>query len=391
MAASENAYRTTSELRILIVGGGIAGLTLAALLRQRGLRPVVIEQAQAYAPVGYVLTLWPAGGRILKGLGLHERFVAAGLPMRRYNVAGEDGRVIRGYDLDAPSRTYGPLISIARADLLEVLRAGLLDAPIRMGTTVAAIVQDSAAVSATFSDGTRAEFDLVVGADGLRSRVRELVFGRTPLRYAGVTGWAFWIEPEFEPPDEITEYWGAGHFFGVYPAKGRLAAFVALAAPANAPDPPTGRIERIRREFGHLGGIVPQILTELREPESIHHDDFNDLKMKLWRKGRVVLIGDSSHGILPTGGVGASLAMESAAALADELSRADSRDLELALDRYVRRRRPRVDRIQAQSRLMGRFMLIRGRRLSAMRNWLLRFYSDQAMLRYWSAILNEPI
>ncbi|MGH7934851.1 MAG: FAD-dependent oxidoreductase [Candidatus Binataceae bacterium] len=388
---NDGTYRSGAELRVLIVGGGIAGLTLGALLRQRGCRPVIVEWSHHYDRAGYVLGLLPVGGRILEGLGLYQRFEAVGVPLDCYNVADGGGRVLKSYNFESFSRVYGSMLLVHRADLLRLLREGLDDVAVRMGVTVERIDQRGDSVAATFSDSTSEEFDLVAGADGLRSRVRELIFGKVPLHYCGFTGWGFWIKPEFTMPHAITEYWAPGRFFGIYPTKDALACFIAESAPAGREDPVERRIERIRRDFGHLGGIVPRILAALDRPAEMFHDDFCDLRMESWSRNRVVLAGDSAHAILPTGGVGASMAMESAAVLADELSRADSRDLPLALERYERRRRKRVDRIQSQSRLLGRLALVNSSALSALRNQLIKLYSANAAVKYWRRILTELI
>ena len=111
---------------------------------------------------------------------------------------------------------------------------------------------------ATFDDGAVGVYDLVVGADGIHSRMRRLIFPDAPLRYQGMAGWAFWIDPTHAPRTEVTEYWGAGRFFGIYPAKDAFCCFVVAAAPAEQADPVARRIDRIRAAFANLGGVVPQ-------------------------------------------------------------------------------------------------------------------------------------
>ena len=377
-------------MRILIVGGGIAGLTLAALLRQRGIHPQVVEKSQGYGGTGYVLTLWPVGSRILKGLGLYEPFYARSQPLRHYAACDEGGRVLRPFDFTAISARYGPVLGVRRSDLIDILRHGCGDLPIRLGTTITSLQPEGDAVRATFADHTTQTFDLVVGCDGIHSRTRELVFGDVPLTYVGWTGWAWWLDPSLSNPETITEYWSAGRFLGLYPAKEALCCFCALPVPQHAPDPAEGRPTKLRRGFKGLGGLAPKALEQLPPGEQIWHDDFCDVWMPTWARGRVLLIGDAGAAILPTAGIGASMAMESAAALADELSRADAASVDLAVRLFVKRRRRRVDAVQAVSRRLARFTLLKSRILTYLRNKIVPFLNERLLLGGLVRMQEEP-
>ena len=378
-------------MRVLIVGGGIAGLTLAGLLQQRGFRPEVVEKTHDYGGVGYVLGLWPAGSSILKGLGLYEDYAEAGELFSTYSIADSHGETLHSYDMASLADEYGPAYLVMRAELVDRLRSRVDDDLVRMGTTVSALEQDAESVHVSFDDGSAGTYDLVVGADGIRSQIRELVFGDVPLDYHGFTGWAFWVDPELASPGDVVEYWTAGRFFGLYPTEDRLACFVAKSAEPNEPDPVETRIERIRDEFGDLGGVVPDVLADLTDPTDVWHDDFNDVRMDEWYDGRVVLIGDASHAVLPTAGVGASMAMESAAVLADELTRTDSRFVTNAFERFVDRRRERVDRIQTKSRRMGSIAMLDNGVLAALRNQSVKIYSQERLEAYWRDILSSDL
>ncbi|MDQ2798966.1 MAG: FAD-dependent monooxygenase [Armatimonadota bacterium] len=385
------SIRFGPEMRVLIVGGGIAGLTLAGLLQQRGFRPVAVEKAPNYGGAGYVLGLFPAGSRILKGLGLYPQLEDAGVELARYEVANAQGECLHVYHFGTLTENYGPTLGISRTALIDVLRSGVSSECLRLGTTVESLTQTPDEAQATFSDGSAETFDLVVGCDGLRSRTRAMIFGDAPLTYLGMTGWGFWIPPRLTPPEQVTEYWGDGKFFGIYPVKDRWCAFTGVALPAGTPDPVETRIARIREHFADFGGLVPQILASLEHPEMMFHDDYNDVRLNCWHTGRVILIGDAAHAILPTGGLGASLAMESAAVLAEELCRADSQTLGFALDQYTVRRRKRVDKIQTQSRLYGKAMLLHSCLGKAVRDIGFRLLSEAQFFRVWENIMAEPL
>lgn len=379
------------EMRVLIVGGGISGLTLAGLLQQRGFRPTVAERAPEYGSVGYIIVLWPSGSRILKGLGLYRKLLDTGLPFSTYNVWNEKGEMLRSYSVETVTEKYGPMISIYRPELINILREAVDPESIRMNTTVEKIRQTRDEVFVTFSDGREESYDLVVGCDGVRSKTRSMVFGHVPLTYSGMKGWSFWVKSNLHKTAHIAEYWGTGKFLGVWPTKGRLSVFTSIRCPEGTPEPPEGRASRIEEHFKGFGGIVPDILAGLDDESQIYCDDYNDLRMDKWYKGRVVLSGDSAHAVLPTAGGGVSMAIESAAVLADELSRADSKYIVQALESYESRRRPRVIKIQDQSRMMGKVAFADSRILSHVRNLVMRFYSNKLHIKYWDSMLKEPI
>jgi len=379
------------EMRILVVGGGIAGLTLTGLLQQRGFKPTLVEQIPEYGTVGYVIVLWPSGSRILKGLGVYRSLLDVGLQFTTYNVSDERGQMLHSYSVQNVTEKYGPMLSTYRPDLINVIKEAVDPDSIRMSTTVDKIDQTNDEVYVTFSDGTEETYDLVVGCDGVRSKTRDLVFGDVPLSYSGMTGWSFWVKPNIAKTLQIAEYWGTGKFFGIWPTKGRLSVFTSIRDNVQEPDPVESRIDRIQENFKNFGGLVPEILEGLNDPNEIFHGYYNDLRMKKWHKGRVVLVGDAAHAILPTAGGGVSMAMESAAVLVDELCRADSKYIEQAFESYITRRRSRVDKIQNQSRMMSKFAFADSRLVSSMRDFLMRFYSNKLHVRYWDSMLKEPI
>jgi 2-polyprenyl-6-methoxyphenol hydroxylase-like FAD-dependent oxidoreductase len=379
------------EMRVLIIGGGIAGLTLAGLLCQRGFRPTVVERVHEYGKVGYIIVLWPTGSRILKGLGLYRKLLEAGLPFSTYNVWSEKGEMLHSYSVQAVTDKYGPMMSIYRPDLINVLKEAVDHDKIRMNTTVEKIHQAGDEVRVMFSDGKEETFDLVVGCDGVRSETRCMVFGDVPLTYSGMKGWSFWVKSSLLKKAHITEYWGTGKFLGIWPTRDRLSVFTSIRSPKSVPDPVEQRVSRIEEQFKDFGGIVPEILAGLDNPSRIYHDDYHDLRMEKWYKGRVVLVGDAAHAVLPTAGGGVSMAIESAAVLADELSRTDSKYISQALEVYESRRRPRVNKIQDQSRMMGNVAFADSRFLSQLRNLVMRFYSNRLHVKYWDTMLKEPI
>lgn len=379
------------ELRVLIVGGGVAGLTLAALLEQRGFTPLVVEAVREYADAGYSIGLWPAGSRILKGLKLFTKLCDVGVECSRYIIANERGDTLHSFSFDPLTSRYGPLVELSRSQLIEILRSAVDEQHIRFGVTVRHIAETPDGVVTEFDDGSAEVFDVVVGCDGIRSSVRRLTFGDVQVDYCGVAGWAFWLPPDFVPPPEIVEYWGAGKFVGMYPARRRFCAVVAMHCPLGTPDQVDTRTERVRGAFAGFGGIVPWVLRELPQPERMVPVDFSDIRTDQWTRGRVVLIGDAVHAIPPTARMGASMAMESAAVLAEELCRTDSKFLAACLQQYASRRRARLDRIQAQSRRLARVRFAGSGLIARIRDQAIRIMVDEPLLDAVEDIMAERI
>ena len=385
------SVRYGPELRVLIVGGGVAGLTLAALLEQRGFAPTVVEKGSHPPDRCYTIGLWPTGSRILKGLRLFSRFCDLGVECSRYIVSNEHGDTLRSFSFEPLRRRFGAMIELGSLELIELLRSAVQERHIRYGATVREIAETPEGVVAVFDDDTARSFDVVVGCDGIHSSVRQLVFGDEAVEPSGIMGWASWLPPDFVPPPEIVEYWGAGRFVGMYPTRRRFCAVLAHHAPTGEPDPVETRVERARAAFRGFGGIVPWVLSELPAPEEMRPLAFSDVRLERWTQGRVVLIGDAAHAIAPTAGMGASLAMESAAVLADELCRTDSKLLMPMLEQFVERRRPRVDRIQSQSRRLARLMFAGGGLMTRLRDRAVRIIADEPVLEHVEDMLAERI
>lgn len=378
-------------MRILIVGSGIAGLTLAALLRQRGQQFDLIERLDNFDNTGYMLGLYPMGSRVLYGLGLHDRFVAESQPTAEYSLWNSKGRHIRDYSFSMFTDRYGPLQTTSRGALADVLRAGLRDHPIRMGCSVERIEQTPNEVRVQFTDGSEAAYHLVVGADGMHSRTREHLFGPVALKRTGWGGWVFWIDGGGMPPATIAEYWGSKCMVGMYPTRDRIGCFVGGPEDLVKPLDVAGVKQHVRTRFPQIDGPLQALMDGLSDQHEAFYWPMADVRAPGWVDGRVVLVGDAAVGFLPTAGVGASMAMESAAALNDELTRVDAGFLPNALDLFVKRRKRRVESVQDNSRSLGKLMFANSRAVTAGRDLLMRFYTLEMALKDIVRSMTEPI
>ena len=379
-------------MRVLIVGAGVAGLTLAALLRRQGGSPVVIDRRSAGAELGFGLALWPHGSRVLHALGVHDAFVARSEPMLRYVARDGRGGLLSSSEMPTTISRFGHLGILGRAHLISLLESALDGVEVRDGVGIDGLSHNGDLVDVRLSDGSTAGFDLVIGADGINSRVRELMFGRLAERATGWGCFVWWADPGLAATGETTERWGAASFLGTYPCREQLCIIAGAPIDVLQPDRAAGRTDRIAALLAPYGVPVEEFLTDLpADTEPLFLWRMADVRAPAWVRGRVALVGDAAAAFLPTAGIGASMALESAAVLADELSRTSSTYVTNALDLYVKRRRRRVEAAQNQSRRLARLMFIRSHRLAHVRDRALRFASMEQMVGPLIKDLRNPI
>lgn len=353
----------SSVERILIVGGGIAGLTLAAALQQRGFEAELIERNTNWGTVGAGIAVQPNGMRVLHKLGIGPAVEHAGTIVRRWLFRDHQGQVLCDNDLEALWREVGPFIGIERAKLQDALLSGAAGVSCRLGTCVTSLSQDDHRVFVEFSDGTAGEYDLVVGADGISSSVRQLTLDPAPLVYSGRMAWRSLAPIRLQ---ELQFWLGDGCFFGLCPVgDGRTYGFGSVTE-QRFHDEAQGRLQRLRDRFAGFGGLVRDYLACLEGDEQIHCGPVEWLELNRWHAGRIVLVGDAAHASSPMMGQGGCMAMEDALVLADILN--STPHVESALDMYVSRRKSRVSWVQQESRAVEEML----RKPSAVRNAVLR-------------------
>lgn len=391
---AERIARTgDGRIRTLIIGGGIAGLTLACLLRQRGERPQIVERAPSLDYAGYNLGLYPLGSSVLHGLGLFEQLRKVAVPMRFYELGNGTGRILRHFDFASICDNYGPMLGLKRMQLLEVLRQGLGDLPIHFGETVSALTREGREVTAGFRDGSSATFDLVVGADGIHSTARSMILSADEVSWwdMGWSCWVTWADEKIVAPETAVEFWGAGFLVGIYPVRGAQGVVIAGPKKVLEHDGRRGFAEKVRHHLRDFGGPVPAVLNALEKDENPFLWDLQECRCARWIDRRVVLLGDAAAGFLPTAGVGASMAMLGAAVLADQLARADADHLDCALRLFYSRMRLKTDAAQDTSRRLARSMAVESAALAWGREQLVRFYTLDRALRDIAKVMEDSI
>jgi naringenin degradation protein FdeE len=332
----------SSSRKVLVVGGGIAGLTLAVALRRRGIAVDVVELAPRWEILGVGISLTGPTLRALAGIGLLDRCVKAAFGFDRIVFADAAGREVGTL---AMPRLAGPdypaTVAIARSALHDVLirAAQELGASVTLGATVAALHQRGDAVAVALSDGTRAAYDLVVGCDGIHSTVRRLTFDQVPE--ASFTGLAVWraVMPRPAAIDCMRVFYGRKTKAGVNPHS-RDEMFLFLVQPiADDRRPPADELHLVLRpqldEFG--GEVMAHVRDHVTDPRRIDYRPMNAFLLPApWYRGRVLVIGDAAHTTTPHLATGAGIAIEDAVVLAELL--ATGLPVPELLDQFMARR-----------------------------------------------------
>jgi 2-polyprenyl-6-methoxyphenol hydroxylase-like FAD-dependent oxidoreductase len=272
-------------------------------------------------------------------------------------------------------------MQIARPDLLGILAKACHDVDLRMGTTITGVEERGDVVAVSLSGGETVEADLLVIADGQHSSTREQVFGPVETFDTHWVIWTWWGADGRLSDTILREYWGPGRLFGMYPCPGRTAVGAGFPVGHIAPDAPADTIRtKIREANADLFEADDIAAAFVDDANEIFGWPMTDLRVSNWSKGRIVLCGDAGVTFLPTAGVGASNALRGAAALADELSRADANSVELALELYEKRCRHIIEANQHDSRSLARYMFVENRTLSWARDQMLRHYPPTKMV-----------
>lgn len=343
-------------MRIIIIGAGIGGASAAIALRRLGHQVEVYEQVTENRPVGAALSLWPNGVKALNHLGLTEQVAQLGGRMDHMSYQdGHTGETMCRFSLDPVTQEAGQRpYPVARADLQALLmeRFGIDD--IRFGMRLVDLDQDDDQVRATFADGSTASADLLIGADGARSRTRAYVLGaELERRYAGYVNFNGLVEvdPQIGPADQWTTYVADGQRVSVMPVAGnRFYFFFDVLEPAGA-DYERGQAREVLAE--HFAGWAPgvQRLIERLDPMSTNRVEIHDIEpFHTWVRGRVALLGDAAHNTTPDIGQGACSALEDTVVLErvlatttlgvqDSLRRYQAARSERAADLVLRARR----------------------------------------------------
>ncbi|HYP69959.1 MAG TPA: FAD-dependent monooxygenase [Variovorax sp.] len=352
---------SNNNATIGIVGAGIGGLAAAIALRRAGHDVVVFEQAKQFARVGADINLTPNAVRAMDGLGIGEAArVTAARPSHRISRSYDTGEETSRLEMaDSAEQKYGaPQLTIHRADLLAAL-ADLFPAErVQLGKRAQKISQDEQGVDVAFEDGTSARLGALIGADGIHSVVRTAMFGAESPRFTGIVAYRAVVPADrlqgVPNLDAFTKWWGPNPQSQIvtFPLNRGKDIFIFATTPQDtwhleswtAP----GSVDELRDQYKDYHGEARALLdacdTVLKT--ALYERD----PMTSWTQGRMALLGDAAHPMLPFMAQGAGMAIEDAVVLARHLEGANAEQLPAALRRYERARIERTSQVQLGSR-----------------------------------------
>jgi 2-polyprenyl-6-methoxyphenol hydroxylase-like FAD-dependent oxidoreductase len=353
-AAHESKSSAMKKQRVLISGAGIAGPSLAHWLLHYGFEPTLIERAPAFREGGYMIDVWGTGHDIVERYGLLEPARQRGYVFDRLKFVDARGKEVSGCGGAVFRRALGgKFFSIPRGDLARTIYDTIDNrAETLYSTSIHAFHQDVDGVDVEFSTGEERRFDLLIGADGLHSRAREIAFGAEVQfeKYLGYVAASF-IANGYPHRDEATyvSFARPGCQVSRYAMRQDQSAFLLVFAeknkPAIAAHDSAAQKALLHSKFANDGWEAPEILNQLDTTNDLYFDAVSQIGMARWTKGRVALVGDAAHSPSLLAGAGAAFAMLGAYILAEELHAADG-DFGRAFPAYEQRLQPFILRQQ---------------------------------------------
>jgi len=353
-------------LRVVIIGAGIGGIAAAGALRKLGHEVELYERAAGLGEVGAGIQIGPNGVKVLRALGLDSTLEGLGCePTNIVSVAWDNAHLRFRQPLKAIAvQSYGaPYLSAHRADLHRLLLARVPESIIHLNAHCITVSSDARRAVARLADGSEVEADIIVGADGIKSTVRAALFGETPARFTEQIGWRGIVPIECVPrrigPDKSVEIdpmeyvgWiGPGGHVICYPIRGGKLYNMYIGSISTDWAEESWAVPSSRNEMMQaFTGWNEALLGMFEKIEQVFKWGIYDRDpIPHWTKGRVTLLGDAAHPMMPTLAQGASITLEDAYTLARAMSR-HADDAPRGLAAYERERIGRASRVQLQAR-----------------------------------------
>lgn len=372
-------------MRILICGGGIAGLSTALALHGDGHELELIERADGWRAVGAGLHLPGNAVAPMKALGIADAVAAQSFAFPRIRYLDEKAR--RLFDLDLNGGNWPVFQALTRAGFHEILRSRLSDLPVRFDCTMTEVTMGKdAAAEVAFSDGSSAQYDLIVGADGIHSLLRAQLWSAdlTPA-FTGLSCWR-WLTQLPAGQTEPHFMLGRGTVLLIMPVgEERAYVFASLVDPDGSLA--EAGSELLRSRFAGFGGAVPELLSQLERDTPILPGKLMQMLVPRWHQKSAVLVGDAAHGTLPTMAQGATMAMEDALVLAESL-RGHS-EIPAALQAYEERRKSRAQWVQHQSLKRMGLARLTAPPLVFLRNQLMKVLGPKVLASGWRPLIDQ--
>ncbi|HET7850601.1 MAG TPA: FAD-dependent monooxygenase [Pseudolabrys sp.] len=370
--------------KILISGGGIAGLTLAIELKRNGFEPLVIEREPGLRTEGYMMDFFGSGWDVAERLGLTDRLRAIRYPIDALEFVDTAGKAW----LHVPIKRVrdaldGKYVYLRRQDLERILaeRATEAGIPIHYGASIATIENRDESVAVQFEDRSSDAFSLVIGADGVHSRVRHLVFGPEEkfARFLGLYVAAFHISGDGAALGRTVKiHEDVGHMVMAYPLDGERLDATYVLRHSETGIAKEERLAFVRRHFRDAGWIAGDLLRAYDERQPMFFDSVTQIVMPEWHRARVALVGDACGCLTLLAGQGSHMAMAGAYVIAQELARHD--DHRAAFAAYQAFLRPHVERRQRDAARFAGIFVPSQRSHPSLRRLALRVFFSNFLL-----------
>lgn len=341
-------------MKVAINGAGIAGTALAYWLSNMGHEVQLVERAPAIRSGGYILNLWGVGYDAVERMGLLPSLLELQYITDELRMVDSEGRTRGGYPSRVLQRLANQRIAtLARGDIAAAIH-GLLDGRVEsvFGDSITTIEGDGVRARIGFEHGSPREVDLVIGADGLHSKVRRVAFGPEKLyEYPMGCHVASFEVAGYRPRDEdlYVAHTAPGRYVARFPIRDDKTLFFMLVRneylPGSLPDSESGRKAALKDAYSGMGWECPAILSALDDVDGVYFDSISQIRMEKWTQGRVALIGDAAACPSLIAGEGAGLALAEAYVLAGEIHRHGA-DIDSALEQYEKRIKPYTERKQ---------------------------------------------
>jgi salicylate hydroxylase/6-hydroxynicotinate 3-monooxygenase len=343
-----------------ILGAGIGGLAVAAVLRRFGFESVLFEQARAFARVGAGIQQSPNALKVHRGLGIEDRLrQTAFAPATSLNREAYTGEVTNNHPLStqAEERYGAPYLALHRGDLHAALAALVPSDSIRFAHKLRSLREEFGRVQLQFEDGSEAEVDLLIAADGVHSLARDYVVGPTAARFTGRLAYRTTFPASrltVDIGDSRTKWWGRDRHIVIYYVTAARDEVYFVTSQPEAADWITAESWSTRGDLGELRAAFADFHPEVRAvleaaPEVYKWGIFERDPLPRWSRGRVVLLGDACHPMTPYMASGASMALEDAVVLARSLVASGPNSPDRAFELYELTRKPRTSAVQAGS------------------------------------------
>ena len=345
--------------KILIVGGGIGGQSVAIALKKAGYEPEIVEIHKEFNVYGVGIIQQANALRALDAIGVADEAIRRGFPYGKVKLCIPTGQQI-GEAGTPPIGRFPSHNGISRRLLHDILFAETQKVGVtyRMGGTVESLTNRADGVDVTFTDGSAGSYDFLIAADGINSKVRGMVFGEYKPNYVGLSVWRY----AFPRPNDLDTgyiYFGRQSKIGVIPMTAETCYIFLNSAEGENPHIPEDQL--VDKLKGYMRAypipMVQELMEQVTDPKLVNYRPLETLKLPTpWYKNRVIVIGDAAHATIPQLGSGAALAIEDAVVLTEELQKAET--VEQAFASFMSRRLQRCQMVVEASETLGQWELL---------------------------------